>query len=175
MLLAIKFAAKIVSALNGEVSPRQIAAGFALGAWIGLIPVGLLPTILFFLALVVNVNLPLLAVGTAIFKILGFAFDPLANKVGFGLLVKAGGLKGLWTALYNMPLVPYTRFNNTIVMGSFALGLVLLIPLYFLARIGVERYRTSLRPTFLNSAFMKAITASKFYNYYQTYKGLRGE
>ena len=175
MLLAIKFAAKIVSVLNGEVSPRQIAAGFALGAWIGLIPFGLLPTALFFFALVVNVNLAILAVATAVFKLLGFLFDPLANKLGFGLLVKTGALKGLWTALYNMPIVPYTRFNNTVVMGSFALGLILLVPLYFAARIGVEKYRTSVRPTFLNSAFMKYITASKFYGYYRTYKGIRGE
>jgi uncharacterized protein (TIGR03546 family) len=175
MLLGLRLIAKVCSILNGEVSPRQIAAGFAAGVWIGLIPVGLLPVVLLFLCFVVNVNLAILFVATAVMKILGFAFDPIANQIGFALLVKAEGLKGLWTQLYNMPLVPYTRFNNTIVLGAFVLGLALLVPLYFLARVGVERYRAKYRERIRNTRFMKALQASTFYRYYVTFRDIRGE
>lgn len=174
MLFAIKVIAKVFAALNGEVSPRQIAAGFAVGAWIGLLPFGILPTVLLLLSLVVNVNLAILFVATALFEIFGFAFDPLANRIGFALLVKADGLREFWTQLYNMPVVPYTRFNNTIVMGSVVLGLVLLAPLYFLARVGVEAYRTKYRDRIRGSRFMKAVQASTFYKYYVTFRDLRG-
>jgi uncharacterized protein (TIGR03546 family) len=174
MLLLIKFTAKIFSILNGEVSARQIAAGVALGVWIGLIPVGLLPTLLLFLALVVNVNLAMLFVASAIVKLLAFLVDPVANHLGFALLVKTGGLKPFWTKLYNMPVVPYTKFNNTIVLGEFVLGLVLFIPVYFLARIGVEAYRARYREKIKNSKFMKTLQASTFYKYYVTFRDLRG-
>lgn len=174
MLLLIKFTAKVFSILNGEISPNQIAAGFALGAWIGLIPIGLLPTVLLLLALIVNVNLAILFVATALFKMLGFALDPVANQLGFHLLVNMEGLKAFWTQLYNTPLVPYTRFNNTIVMGSFVLGFALLIPLYFLARAGIVAYRGTLRERIKNSHFMKVLTASTFYKYYVTFRDLRG-
>jgi uncharacterized protein (TIGR03546 family) len=174
MLLIIKFAAKILSILNGEVSSRQIAAGVALGVWIGLIPFGFLPTLLLFLALIVNVNLAMLFVASAIFKLVGFLFDPIANQLGFALLAKTPALKPLWTSLYNLPVVPYTRFNNTIVLGGLVSGLLLFIPVYLLARAGVEGYRSRYRDKIRNSRFMKTLQASTFYKYYVTFRDIRG-
>ncbi len=174
MLLLIKLLAKVVAVLNGEVSPRQIASGFALGAWIGLFPFGLIPTVLTFLSFVINVNLAILAVGTAVFAIISYALDPALNHIGLALL-KAAPLQAFWTKLYNMPLVPYTRFNNTVVMGALALGFVLLIPLYLIASVGVVAYRGSLRQKVLNSGVMKAVTASTFYKYYVSFRDLKGE
>ena len=174
MLLLIKLIAKILAALNGEVSSRQIAAGVALGAWIGLIPIGLLPVALLFCAFLVNVNLAMLFVASAIFKLLAFLLDPVANQIGFTLLVKTDGLKPFWTNLYNMPVVPYTRFNNTIVLGDFVLGLVLFLPIYLAARIGVEAYRARYRDRIRNSRLMKTIQASTFYKYYVTFRDIRG-
>jgi uncharacterized protein (TIGR03546 family) len=174
MLLIIKFLAKIMSILNGEVSPKQIAAGFALGVWIGLIPVkGLMAYVLLFFSFIVNVNLAILFVAVAIFKIIAFVTDPVANQVGFSLLTNAG-LKDFWTQLYNMPIVPYTRFYNTIVMGSLVIGFVLLIPMYFAAYVGVVRYRTTLREKVRNSKLMKALTASTFYKYYASFRDITG-
>ena len=39
-----------------------------------------------------------------------------------------------------MPFMPWTNFNNTIVMGSFATGLVLLWPVHRLSRPVFEKY-----------------------------------
>lgn len=176
MLLAIKFAAKILAALNGEVSPRQIAAGFAAGVWIGLIPLnGALPTLLLLFFFMVNVNLTLLFVAAAITKIFSFLVDPLSNVIGHALLVSASGLHGLWTKLYNTPLVPYTNFNNTNVMGSLVLGLLLLIPLYFVGQWGVVAYRNSWRQKIMKWKVVQVFKASTLYRFYETYQGIRGE
>lgn len=174
MLLLIKFTAKIFSVLNGEVSSRQIAAGVALGAVIGIIPIGLLPTILLFFAFLVNVNLAMLFVSSAVFKLLAFLLDPVSNQIGFALLVKMEALQPLWTRLYNTPVVPYTKFNNTIVLGSFVAGLLLFLPFYFLARAGVEAYRSRYRERIRNSRLMKTLQASTFYKYYVTFRDIRG-
>ncbi len=174
MLLLIKFAAKLFSIINSEESPRQIAAGVALGAWIGLIPIGLLPSIMLFLCFLVNVNLAMLGLAAGIFKLLAFAVDPIANKIGYALLAQTGALKPLWTSLYNTPLVPYTRFNNTIVLGSFVIGFLLLIPVYLLAQVALNNYRRRYRDQIAGSKFMKALKASTFYKYYETFRDIRG-
>ncbi len=42
----------------------------------------------------------------------------------------------MWTAWYNTPLLPYTNFNNTIVLGSVVAWVVLAVPIYFAAKWG---------------------------------------
>jgi uncharacterized protein (TIGR03546 family) len=176
MLLIIKFLAKILSVLNGEISPKQIAAGFAWGVLLGLIPLkGLLATLLLIVGFVVNINLTIMFVAAAIFKIFAYGVDPIANQIGFHLLTKVDGLHGLWTQLYNMPLVPYTKFNNTIVLGSFVIGLILLLPMYVAAHWGIVAYRKTLREKVQNWKITKVIQASTFYKYYVSFRGLTGE
>jgi uncharacterized protein (TIGR03546 family) len=146
MLLIAKFLAKIFTILNSEISPRQIAAGFAYGVILGLVPAsGLMPLVLLLIGLIINFNLAALFLAAAIFKLLSFAVDPAANHVGFYALTKISGLVPFWTKLYNMPVVPYTKFNNTIVMGSLIVGILLFIPMYFLAKSFVVNYRTKYR------------------------------
>jgi len=90
--------------------------------------------------------------------------------VGAGLL-GAPALRGLWTALYNMPVVPFTNFNNTVVLGSFVVWLVSVVPLYFLMRWAVAKYRATLLERLKKMRFFQAVTAS---GWYTTYKSLTG-
>jgi uncharacterized protein (TIGR03546 family) len=39
-------------------------------------------------------------------------------------------LETTWSAFYQLPIVPWTRLENTVVMGSLCLGLLLAIPIY---------------------------------------------
>ncbi len=175
MLILFKFFGGIISTLNSDDSPKQLGCGFAYGALIGLIPLkGLLPPVLGFLSFLININLGFVALAGMIFKLLGFLVDPIANQIGFVLLTKVPALHPFWTKLYNMPIVPYTRFNNTIVLGSVVLGLVLLVPNYFLGKRLVGLYRAHFRDKVEQFRIMKLIKASKFYQYYETYRGIRG-
>lgn len=120
----------LFAALHGGSDPRHLAAGFALGAALGLIPKGNLFAAVFlllFFSLRLNKGLALLS--AAFFTPLGYAADGLAHRIGFSLL-KAPALAGLWAALYDLPVVPLTRFNNTVVLGNLVLGLALFAPLY---------------------------------------------
>jgi len=49
-------------------------------------------------------------------------------------------MQGVWRWFYELPLAPWTDFNNTIVMGSLILGLLLFYPTYRLTRPLFEKY-----------------------------------
>jgi uncharacterized protein (TIGR03546 family) len=76
-----------------------------------------------------------------LFSILGAILDPLFHLLGYALLVDFDALHPFWTALYNAPLAPLTRFNNTIVLGSLAGGTLLFIPVYYGMKTFVVMYR----------------------------------
>ena len=66
------------------------------------------------------------------FSWIGMVIDPVSHQIGQYLLTHQS-LQSFWTTLYDTPLVPWTAFNNTVVLGSFVLGLTLLYPAYRLS------------------------------------------
>jgi uncharacterized protein (TIGR03546 family) len=67
------------------------------------------------------------------------------------LILNAPPLAGTFTTLYNLPLAPFTRFYNTLVMGGLAAGLVLWVPAFLLIRAAVPAYRNKLAPRITGS------------------------
>lgn len=119
----------------------QLAAGLALGMVIGLLPKGnLIAGVLTVALLVVRVNLTAAMAGASLFSLIGMLLDPLTGRIGAALL-GWGPLQSTWTCLYGLPLVPWTRFNNTVVLGSLVLGLALAGPVFWGAWTAIERYR----------------------------------
>lgn len=170
-MLFLKLIQQLVKALNSDGTPGQVAAGMALGAVFGLTPLmNLHNLVLFGCALIFNVSMPGVFLGWTLSVPVGFALDPLFNAVGTWLL-GAAALRPLWTALYNMPVVPFTNFNNTVVLGSFVCWAVLFLPLFFLARWAVTKYRATLLERLRKMRFFQAVTAS---GWYSTYKSLTG-
>ena len=80
-------------------------------------------------------------------------------------------LEGFWTMLYNSTLWRMERFNNSIVMGSLVVSLVLFVPLIVIGNLLVEKYRDHLLQWVLRSRVMQAFQASKLYGYYQSVSG----
>jgi uncharacterized protein (TIGR03546 family) len=170
-MLFLKLIQQLVKALNSEGTPGQVAAGIALGAVFGLTPLlNLHNLVLFGCALILNVSMPGVFLGWTVFIPVGFALDPLFDAVGSRLLL-APGLQALWTTLYNAPVVPFTNFNNTVVLGSFAVWVVAFLPIFFLARQGVTRYRATVLERLRKMRFFQAVTAS---GWYTTCKSLTG-
>jgi uncharacterized protein (TIGR03546 family) len=118
---------------------------------------------------VLNVSFGGGMLGWALFVPIGFLLDPVFDSIGRSLL-QAPSLRGLWTALYNTPLVPYTNFNNTVVLGSVVAWMVLALPIFFAARYGVARYRATVGERVRQSKFYKAVTASQVYNWYRLFR-----
>jgi hypothetical protein len=56
-----------------------------------------------------------------------------------------------------MPFVPFTKFNNTLVAGGLASGIVLWLPVFLLVILLVPLYRDKLVPRIRNSKIVMAI------------------
>src|SRR3989442_4709727 len=104
-MLFLKLLQSIVKALNSEGTPRQVAAGIALGAALGLTPIASLHNLVIVLvAMLLNVSVAGFTMGWTVFVPVGFLLDPLFDAMGQALL-GAPALRNLWTTMYNMPVV----------------------------------------------------------------------
>jgi uncharacterized protein (TIGR03546 family) len=141
----LKLIKDILAIFREGQSPRQVAGGFMLGSIIGLSPMLTLQGVLVWLIiLILNVNLGAVTLSFTVCALLAWLLDPLFHWLGYQLLVQSAGLKALWTTLYNVPIAPLTRFNNTVVLGSFISALVLAAPIYFGLKHLVIAYRRTL-------------------------------
>jgi len=162
----IKYIKSLIQAFHGDISPNQLAAGFAIGAVMGLVPkIGLMAAALWAVVLFFRVHIGMALAATILFAMLGFVTDPLAEKLGFAVLTNTA-LQGLWTTLYNTPIVPFTSFNNTLVMGNLLLGLVLAIPVFFAFKRFVLVYRERYREKVLKWKVIQWFKASAMVDLY---------
>jgi uncharacterized protein (TIGR03546 family) len=167
MFALLKLIQSIIKTLHSDGTPGQVAAGIALGAALGLTPLmNVHNLIVFSFIVLLNVSFGGGMLGWALFVPFGFMFDPVFHRIGQSLLT-APSLRALWTTWYNTPLVPYTNFNNTVVLGSVVGWLVLFVPIALLVRFLVVRYRATYGERVRQSKFYKAVTASQAYNVYR--------
>ncbi len=120
--------------VRGVDSPSQLAAGVAIGMIIGLLPKdSLLPYCLVVVLLLTRANLFSAGVAAMLFSFLAPILDPVSHMIGISVLTFAP-LESTWTILIQLPIVPWTRFDNSVVMGSLILGLLTAYPLYRISR-----------------------------------------
>ena len=133
ILWTIKLINSVRKAIAGRKHPSQLAWGVALGALVGIIPHGnLLAVVLVLLVLTLRVNHAMVAlVGIAV-TMLASRLDPTFDTVGRWFFEQPRVAAALAT-LWQYPLIAWTDLNNTVVMGSFLIGLVALVPLYLIA------------------------------------------
>ena len=170
MLALLKFIQSLVKTLHSEGTPGQIAAGMALGAALGLTPLMSLQNFaIFCLLFVLNVSFGAALLAWGLATPLGFLCDPLFDRIGSALLENEA-LRPLWTTLTNIPIVPFTNFNNSVTLGSFVVWAALFLPMYFGFRYLVIRYRVTLGEKVRRSKLWKAIAASQLYNVYRWFR-----
>ncbi|MCA9175837.1 MAG: TIGR03546 family protein [Planctomycetales bacterium] len=149
-------------ALEFGDSSRQLALGIALGMVIGLVPKGNLLCVLLCLAtLSTRVNLGTTMISAVVFSLLSPLADPLTHRIGLQVLTWEFA-KPMFDVLYNLPIAPWTAFNNTVVLGSLLLGLTLLLPTYWIAKVCLEATADAPARVRTRSATVTA-TASRTY------------
>jgi uncharacterized protein (TIGR03546 family) len=109
-----------------------------------------------------------------IFSGIAYLLDPTFHNIGFFLLVDMTSLKAFWTSLYNVPIIGLSRFNNTVVMGSFVTSLGLLFPVFFVSKKGVIAYREKIDPKFQKWKLVQAVKGTKIYSVYEKVSNWRG-
>jgi uncharacterized protein (TIGR03546 family) len=166
----IKLIQSIIKTLHSAGTPGQVAAGMALGSALGLTPLMNVHNLVIFSCLVLlNVSFGGGMLGWMLFVPVGFLLDPLFDKIGLSLLT-APSLTPLWTDWTNTPVLPFTNFNNTVVLGSLVAWIVLAVPIFFAARYGVAKYRATVGERVRRSRWYKAVTASQAYNIYKMFR-----
>jgi uncharacterized protein (TIGR03546 family) len=131
----------LITAVLEEESPRVLASSVAFGLLLGFVPKdNLIAPLLAALMLALRFNLTLATTSAALFSGVAAMLDPVADSLGRSVLTHPS-FAPLFAWLYELPLLPWTRFNNTIVMGSVLLALALVSPVYLGALQLVTRYR----------------------------------
>jgi uncharacterized protein (TIGR03546 family) len=168
MFTLIKLLRSLIKTLHSDGSPAQLALGVALGAALGLTPIANAHNALILVLLaVLNVSFAAGMFAWAAFVPFGFMLDPVFDRIGGWLLVDTAFLRPLWTAWDNVPGLALTNFNNTVVLGSVVFWMLLFVPLYFSARLGVVKYRATLGERIRNSRVYKLLETTQLYSVYR--------
>ncbi len=164
----IRMIAKLLKMLNSETEPRQISAGFCFAMIIGLTPLLSLHNILvLLLVLVLRVNLSAFILGWILFSGIAYLMDPVFHAIGYQLLTLTA-FKGLWTGLYNIGPIRWTRFNNSVVMGSLVVSLALFFPLLLGLNYVIREYREHFLAWVRRTRIAQIIKATRIFSVYKS-------
>ena len=165
-MLVLRFLVKFVRLLNSETSATSIALAFALGMFLGLVPlltlqgIAVLLVVLFF-----RVNLTAAFFTMAVFKLAGLALRGAFDAMGCSLLDSASFV-GLHTWLYNGPLSSCS-LNHSVTLGATLTAALLLVPVFVVSRLLINAYRTTLNERIAQMSIVNAFRGSRIYKIYE--------
>lgn len=137
---------KFLKSLSSNSHPGEIAHAVCIGLILGFLPKdNAFWYILMVFFLFIRINQGSLLLFTLIFGLIAHNFDPKFHELGYYILTLPA-LTPTFSALLDIPFVAFTKFNNTIVMGSLAASLMCYIPLYGISRIFIKYWRAFLAP-----------------------------
>ncbi|MCK6596277.1 MAG: TIGR03546 family protein [Bacteriovoracaceae bacterium] len=169
MGLLLKQIFAFIKLLNSDTGNISLALGMTCGFILGMTPVLSLHCLLVFLLLFIfRIQIGAAFVVAFFVKFIAYLMDPVFDSVGQSVL-SMPALQSVFTTLYNMPIVPYTRFNNSIVMGSAVVTFVLSPFIFLLSQQFIVKYREVIVARFEKTKLWKLIKATSFYQWYYKY------
>ena len=139
----LSFVKKILRILKSSFSPNQIAFSFALGLFAGLPPMGVHVILPITFALLVRCSFRMFLLSMGLFKLISLALAPGSYAIGRFLLDTNRGLDGFWRWLFHLPVIAPMGYGRYLLFGSLVLSFLLAIPVFFLVRLLVIKYRES--------------------------------
>lgn len=174
MTLLLKQLFALFNLLNSDTGTNQIAAGFACGLILGFAPMLSLQALLVFVCLFLfRIQIGAAFVSAFFFAFIAWLFDPVSAMVGSAIL-EAEALRPMFTVMYNMPLVPLTRFYNNITMGAGVVSLLLAPLVFFGSKRLILVYRARVVAKFKESRWWKMWAGTTLFKWYTSYEKLRG-
>jgi uncharacterized protein (TIGR03546 family) len=117
-------------AIAGRKYPHQLAWAVAFGLLLGIVPHGnLLALILLVVVLSLKINHAMAGLTAVAATFVATQLDPISHQIGDFVLTQPKIHEAAVTA-WALPLVPWTDLNNTVVMGSFLIGVGALVPVF---------------------------------------------
>ena len=170
MGLILKQLFAFIKLLNSDTGNISLSLGMTCGFILGMTPVLSLHSLIIFLILFFfRIQIGAALITAFFFKFVAYLLDPVFHYVGSKVL-EMESLQSFFTTLYNMPLIPYTRFNNSIVMGSAVVTFALSPVVYLMSQYFIVKYRELVVARFKQTKVWKAVEATKFYQWYYKYE-----
>lgn len=174
MTLILKQLFSLFKILNSDTGENQLAAGFACGIILGFAPAFSLQTLLVFICIFLfRIQGGAAFASAFFFALVAWIFDPVFDIVGVAIL-ETSALNPLFTTMFNMPLIPFTKFYNSIVMGAGVISLLLAPIVFFVSKKLVIKYREKFVSKFKETKFFKALKSTSLYKWYAKYQELYG-
>lgn len=130
------------AALNRKLA-RQIAGGLATGLVIGVLPKdSALPYLVALVALLLPHSLIATVLSATLASVISPVLDPVWDRVGYQLL-SAPAFQPIGSFLESQSWMAWTRFNNSVVMGSLVISLALWPVIYLISWLIVSRLQAA--------------------------------
>jgi len=174
MTILLKQLLSLINLLNSDTGSNQIAAGIACGLILGFAPLISLQVLLVFICIFMfRIQIGAALVSAVFFAFIAWLFDPVFSSVGSTIL-EVESMRPVFSAMYNMPLIPLTSFNNSITMGAGVMSLALAPFIFFASKRLIMTYREQVVQRFKNSRWWKMWTGTVFFKMYSTYEKFQG-
>jgi len=152
----------LLKQMSADTDPAQIALAVSFALIFSFTPLWSLHNVLVLLLVsILRVNWSVFFAAWALLSLAAFVLDPLFHIVGTHILTMQS-LNETWTAMYNNNFWYLFNFNNTIVMGSLVISLTLFIPVFFISKWLVIRYRNNVVDYVKKSHVLQLAKANKW-------------
>ncbi|MFD2168005.1 TIGR03546 family protein [Thalassotalea euphylliae] len=159
--------AKLFQALHSENSTRQIALAISLAFIFALSPLASAQAIfILFIVLIIRVHLASFIVAITVFEGVRVLLNTTIISTGESLLTN-DGLHGFFSSLYQFDWFKLAQLHHTFNLGALVVGVLVAIPLYFVAKILIEKYRVHIKAFFEKLAIVKTLKATRVFTLYQ--------
>ena len=170
MTILLKQFFQLLKLLNSETGLNQIAAGIACGWVLGFSPLFSLQGLLILLVIFFfRVQGGAAFASAALFAILKLILAPAFDGLG-QIVLEIKALEGVFTALYQAPIIPYTQFNSSVVMGAGVFGFMTAPAIFIISRILITKYRTQVVARFKSTRAWKVVQATSLFKWYVKYE-----
>jgi uncharacterized protein (TIGR03546 family) len=117
--------------------------------------------------LFVRVNLVAAFVSFCAFSLASPLVDLAFDPIGTAVLTKIPALFRFWAWMFHAPILPYTNFNNSLVMGSLVGCALAAYPMYWFMGRAIQFFNKRLRYRIYGSSVMRSWRASRLNRLYE--------
>jgi uncharacterized protein (TIGR03546 family) len=142
-MVVFKTARNLFKILNAELTPTQIAVGFCLGVFAGIVPFGVHTYFILLVTLVFNCSFSGALLIFPLAKLVSIPLAPVSYALGQFALNMLAPIDSALNQLFHWPILALLEYQYYLNFGSYVLAVLLSVPLFFLVRTVVTRYRQS--------------------------------
>lgn len=157
----MNFFLKFFKELNTAENEKAITLALAFGLIGGFLPFfNIFSLIIFILAFILRIPFGLYLASLSVFSIVGYFLDPIFAKTGY-IILTTPIFVPLWEFLYNLPLMRWSGYNNTVVMGGFTIGIIFAIILFVILNKSIILYREKIFALLQQNRYLKWLVPDK--------------